>query len=100
LSTPHPTPFPYTTLFRSQVDDNEAPEQYSCVRVRYQPSEVRETLRQPFQLTVIESRHDVFGDCGVAARGGKEVDDDLACIRPCRSEEHTSELQSPDHLVC
>src|SRR5258708_39785107 len=20
--------------------------------------------------------------------------------RPCRSEEHTSELQSPDHLVC
>src|SRR5947208_6734490 len=23
-----------------------------------------------------------------------------ARLRPCRSEEHTSELQSPDHLVC
>src|SRR5258708_22684263 len=23
-----------------------------------------------------------------------------ACARRCRSEEHTSELQSPDHLVC
>src|SRR3990170_8910899 len=28
---------------------------------------------------------------GVAPRGGP---------RPARSEEHTSELQSPDHLVC
>src|SRR5207244_5512492 len=25
---------------------------------------------------------------------------DRACYRPLRSEEHTSELQSPDHLVC
>src|SRR5258708_11978092 len=23
-----------------------------------------------------------------------------ACVSPARSEEHTSELQSPDHLVC
>src|SRR5258708_27403753 len=28
----------------------------------------------------------------VADRGGQRL--------PCRSEEHTSELQSPDHLVC
>src|SRR5207244_10004665 len=32
--------------------------------------------------------------------GGSEVQKEYATCRRCRSEEHTSELQSPDHLVC
>src|SRR5438552_5423762 len=39
---------------------------------------------------------------GVAPRGGlRDRRLHFACVAKCRrSEEHTSELQSPDHLVC
>src|SRR5258708_28613020 len=57
---PRSTLFPYTTLFRSQVD----------VHFRKHPDE--------------PSLRDI-----IALAGGDK-----------RSEEHTSELQSPDHLVC
>src|SRR5258708_27520718 len=33
-------------------------------------------------------------------RGNAAAPRPLVPGRPCRSEEHTSELQSPDHLVC
>src|SRR5574344_1588326 len=33
----------------------------------------------------------------VVAKGGKQI---FAMVAMIRSEEHTSELQSPDHLVC
>src|SRR5258708_30830128 len=66
---PRSTLFPYTTLFRSWPDRDEA-------------------LRN-------------------VAQGIRRVVDDLLSQRsvilntpPVRSEEHTSELQSPDHLVC
>src|SRR5207244_10603105 len=36
----------------------------------------------------------------IVNRGRATARDVLALIRPGRSEEHTSELQSPDHLVC
>src|SRR5258708_26604487 len=43
------------------------------------------------------------GHCGIVARDGDhyeiENDSSVALIAK-RSEEHTSELQSPDHLVC
>src|SRR5258708_18250503 len=76
------TLFPYTTLFRSLVE-----------------LELRELL----------SKYEFPGDEIPIVRGsalpamqcsGKE---DAACKStawPARSEEHTSELQSPDHLVC
>src|SRR5258708_24342869 len=57
---PRSTLFPYTTLFRSWMEDN---------RDRYQA-----VLIQPFRRLLEEKVE--------------------------RSEEHTSELQSPDHLVC
>src|SRR5256885_8735190 len=73
---PRSTLFPYTTLFRS---------------------------RDPrFQATVLDPR----GHGGVKTRRARRVhvhvggDADSRCARPLRSEEHTSELQSPCNLVC
>src|SRR5258708_14995330 len=74
---PRSTLFPYTTLFRSSLAAGVA-----------------------------------AGEVGVAEEASGGVAEDLlgqACVRVSvdlggrriiRSEEHTSELQSPDHLVC
>src|SRR5258708_29681569 len=69
---PRSTLFPYTTLFRSIVFD---------LQCELAPS------------TQLVSR--TRGDAGALA--GLHLADHM---RPPRSEEHTSELQSPDHLVC
>src|SRR5258708_31604288 len=75
---PRSTLFPYTTLFRSTVVLHVAPESA------------------------------IGGPLG-AVRTGDEIELDVEARRlelrvPAeeirRSEEHTSELQSPDHLVC
>src|SRR5258708_25488421 len=78
---PRSTLFPYTTLFRSQKQVAACLD--CCVRPR------------------LVSRGDGHGGAvvqrqinGVAERQGFRRAIDL------RSEEHTSELQSPDHLVC
>src|SRR5258708_24653329 len=74
---PRSTLFPYTTLFRSQI-------------ARFiGPSRVVGNIRD---------NHSLFRERSGAARTSVRTN------RPrCdggRSEEHTSELQSPDHLVC
>src|SRR5258708_24084683 len=69
---PRSTLFPYTTLFRS------------CSRLTH-PASVELAVPCAGGSGEGHGRHEV--DCG-GAREGK------------RSEEHTSELQSPDHLVC
>src|SRR5258708_18439469 len=72
---PRSTLFPYTTLFRSV----------------------------PREVEGIEGWMNL--DC-LAARGALRPERELASSRSgrkaplARSEEHTSELQSPDHLVC
>src|SRR3712207_8165567 len=80
---PRSTLFPYTTLFRSQ--SRAAP---AALRREDQPGAVgrpRETVKERF----------VGGEArGLAARDGDEVDVSR------RSEEHTSELQSRQYLVC
>src|SRR5258708_30704824 len=70
---PRSTLFPYTTLFRSVMTA--------------QPGRVKEIIDIPF-------RHprNVMELSATAEFGG--------CRNGMRSEEHTSELQSPDHLVC
>src|SRR5258708_23331202 len=53
--------------------------------------------------TLFRSRlHDLPGPRRRETPVGRERDDQEAAprSRPTRSEEHTSELQSPDHLVC
>src|SRR5690348_17920702 len=71
---PRSTLFPYTTLFRSQGLKN-AKEIWDLLKTAHEGDE----------LTKITKRETIEG----------ELD-----RFPLRSEEHTSELQSPVHLVC
>src|SRR5258708_31738610 len=66
---PRSTLFPYTTLFRSELD--------AGARVKVGSQDLRLEHDAPRALPSLP---------GLVATG--------------RSEEHTSELQSPDHLVC
>src|SRR5437762_13105772 len=82
LSPPPPrsTLFPYTTLFRSKRGQGSAP----SVRGRRGPAVAAEPiLCRPFR--------------GRRRGGGARVPDRRQADR---SEEHTSELQSPMYLVC
>src|SRR5258708_15024567 len=72
---PRSTLFPYTTLFRSDLRDRRQIEDAAHGRAG-----VAGEIRVPVLARhVLRLRVGVDGD---------------------RSEEHTSELQSPDHLVC
>src|SRR5207244_10389042 len=91
---PRSTPFPYTTLFRSVFDGRA-------------------------QGFVLWKRSDRNAHAAVTCQGNVKgrwfrLEIDLRCVllaepgaggvgegrKVSRSEEHTSELQSPDHLVC
>src|SRR3989454_8102029 len=77
---PRSTLFPYTTLFRSHLLRREAPGR----RPREEPDRVAEgrvgpAVRRPRLEAPADFERDRVGD---------------------RSEEHTSELQSPCNLVC
>src|SRR5258708_11513398 len=77
---PRSTLFPYTTLFRStQVTRN---------RRRDLPPHARDCGRDPVLEQERQARDRVLRRIAALPTGG------------ARSEEHTSELQSPDHLVC
>src|SRR3712207_7843573 len=73
---PRSTLFPYTTLFRSILSTSSC----SCWRPTSGP-EGRATVRRADQ-----------------AEGGRAATSPAAIS--CRSEEHTSELQSRQYLVC
>src|SRR5437762_3853625 len=76
---PRSTLFPYTTLFRSSVDP----------RIR----------RDEFAVVNIKSRHLQLDTDNRVSR--RVIDDDGSRVgESLRSEEHTSELQSPMYLVC
>src|SRR5207244_10240119 len=90
--------FPYTTLFRS--------------RFKYLLSQGQTGLSTAFDMPTLygyDTDHPLaageFGKCGVAVSSLADMEilfDGLPLdkITTSRSEEHTSELQSPDHLVC
>src|SRR5258708_23950734 len=70
---PRSTLFPYTTLFRSQLEPDRA-------------AEILDGL-------AADERTDIIQQMSQHARR-------RVLLKLRRSEEHTSELQSPDHLVC
>src|SRR5258708_10144519 len=72
---PRSTLFPYTTLFRSSTDEMVV---HGCGDVQRDQCEKHER--------------------GQAVQGEDRVR--RSTVGGARSEEHTSELQSPDHLVC
>src|SRR5258708_27899666 len=82
---PRSTLFPYTTLFRS-VLPNHLP-----LTTDHQPMRTR-ALHSKDLLGIEHLTSDEISLILDTAEGFKEVSE--------RSEEHTSELQSPDHLVC
>src|SRR5690348_17906226 len=78
---PRSTLFPYTTLFRSRTANGEARRRHHR---RHQALEPLPAFRQ-------------LGRDAWTAR--MDLDTDMM-RNEARSEEHTSELQSPVHLVC
>src|SRR5256885_8803428 len=77
---PRSTLFPYTTLFRSQ---HRLRELLAAALVRRHPRQAAVRTRRPLRPHFLLLRHPAAGRR--VAR---------------RSEEHTSELQSPCNLVC
>src|SRR3712207_8075841 len=89
---PRSTLFPYTTLFRS-VDEVELPERARAVeRASDDPRDGLGELAR-----VAGRRHGVVADVEVEVE--VRVLDPVRMVEP-RSEEHTSELQSRQYLVC
>src|SRR5438552_11717676 len=93
LRTPISILFPYTTLFRSRDQNDEGSwgtfdRGCGCLRPR------------PFGEESQDTRSNRGSNS--APEMGRYSDPDSAnrCESSMRSEEHTSELQSPDHLVC
>src|SRR5205807_9737423 len=91
---PTPTPFPYTTLFRSAAPASkrlfrwlDARGGRSCVRAN------SGCVKAP-----TKPRGQIARAGGAA--GGAEPLPTARDAAPVRSEEHTSELQSPCNLVC
>src|SRR5258708_27454442 len=80
---PRSTLFPYTTLFRSN--------RRACPTA---------TTSKPSWITLMRTRS-AFKNGRNGRRGAPSSDPALIFkFVHIRSEEHTSELQSPDHLVC
>src|SRR5258708_22796855 len=81
---PRSTLFPYTTLFRSDVKGAIA---IASIASLYEAqSSALKSQRKP------RGGRDYNGRLQHALRSSQRLGE--------RSEEHTSELQSPDHLVC
>src|SRR2546426_7475470 len=84
---PRSTLFPYTTLFRSEVPNGGREIFVDAGRVmRHFRSNPR---KKPERVPIVQ--------CPQPTKDGSGK---LQAHKPSRSEEHTSELQSPCNLVC
>src|SRR3712207_6911750 len=92
---PRPTLFPYTTLFRSGVENLHVAIVGDVLHSRVARSNIQ-------ALRLMGARVTLVGPPSLIPRGieamGCEVTHAIEAIR--RSEEHTSELQSRQYLVC
>src|SRR5690606_41063847 len=88
---PRPTLFPYTTLFRSVtvIIHGDPHQTASGVTVLVQRTQVEFLTELRGAIEVDAERHVI----GTVVHG-------KGIIRKSRSEEHTSELQSRENLVC
>src|SRR5258708_24788280 len=81
---PRSTLFPYTTLFRSLIMWENF--------IHLNPEAPNGVLAHAFRWN--------FKNVGKSPAFVEKVATRFIVIKSLRSEEHTSELQSPDHLVC
>src|SRR2546425_8128210 len=81
---PRSTLFPYTTLFRSRLRD------------------AHDVLRHDATGSEVQVAHFTVADLSFGKTHGepRRVEQRAGRVRPERSEEHTSELQSLAYLVC
>src|SRR5256884_8713456 len=95
---PRSTLFPYTTLFRSHLDALAAGLEGAGgvdTAVSLTVSGLRRRLGRAGALSVEGQRSWLAAlELGLPTATGRNA------VRELRSEEHTSELQSPLHLVC
>src|SRR5438309_9243479 len=94
---PSSPPFPYTTLFRScrrYCPSSQPLVQWPIRRATRNDPGPTPTLR----LSMPARRGSARWQCSCAA--SIPSDRGRGTTTPCRSEEHTSELQSQFHLVC
>src|SRR5690348_17757272 len=84
---PGSTLFPYTTLFRSPANDAFKKEWFAYVQEHNLPGGDKRVTNDPMEATYVGMH---MWKQAVEKAGTTDV----------RSEEHTSELQSPVHLVC
>src|SRR5690606_39788477 len=93
LYAPSSTVFPYTTLFRSLKCMEHFCQfpQFSCLLSTKNAS-------IPSFLQVLSSKNYPFFSKTVVR--GRTLPYDFEAVDPMRSEEHTSELQSRENLVC
>src|SRR5205823_13423649 len=92
-SSPCSTLFPYTTLFRSQLHLGLGAGHAGLLRP------VRAVLHPPAVLPG-RRRRQLPGHRAAAAADRRRPAGGRPDLRPARSEEHTSELQSLAYLVC
>src|SRR5258708_26903120 len=90
---PRSTLFPYTTLFRSH--HAKAP---AKALVEELPDRFRRFSHGDGLVLILNNIITAENADGEIAIFRQRIGGKTACI--FRSEEHTSELQSPDHLVC
>src|SRR5690348_17739881 len=85
---PRSTLFPYTTLFRSDLDRIAAGQANYRAVIQKLYLKLKEEIEAQQKVPTKQKEVEVFPcpECGSNLRR--------------RSEEHTSELQSPVHLVC
>src|SRR3712207_8506311 len=85
---PRSTLFPYTTLFRSDTDLQRVPLLEAQVEIELAVGDVDRARSAAAELEVTAAR---FHSTALSAG---------AALARARSEEHTSELQSRQYLVC
>src|SRR5439155_26176351 len=96
---PSPTLFPYTTLFRSETRRAKLlPDAVTVHIARDNHERVRRRILEDDARLVTALRPTDVG--GRAQMQAVEAYGLIAHLNVCRSEEHTSELQSRGHLVC
>src|SRR5207244_11478536 len=92
------TSFPYTTLFRSRQANIEIDVPGVGVAQRREQRDEQTDREPPRRRVPQKPALSVALPCGSDEEAADQHK--AGWERAVRSEEHTSELQSPDHLVC